>query len=94
LKNALTFWEGGKLQRSDIFVVPQATSLISPIGAAYSELFSDDAAPERSLGSLRFDDSTNMSALTGLAPLPEICVYPCPSVVKNMSIVLRLFKEF
>ncbi|HXL72699.1 MAG TPA: hypothetical protein VN963_03655 [bacterium] len=68
MKNALTFWNGGQLQRSGLSVVPPANKSLSPIGAAYSEPFSDDAAPEQSLGYLWGDDSTNMLALTGLAP--------------------------
>ena len=66
MKDALTFWDGGKLRRSDMSVVPKANKYLSPVGAAYSELFSDYAAPERSLDCLGFDYSTNMSALTGL----------------------------
>jgi hypothetical protein len=62
--------EVGKFRRSDIFVVSHATQIISPVGAASSGAFSDDAAPERSLEGYWGSGSTNMSALTGLAPSP------------------------
>jgi hypothetical protein len=68
MEDALTFWDGGKLRRSDMSVVPKANKYLSPVGAAYSGKFPDDAAPERSLDCLGFDYSTNMSALTGLVP--------------------------
>jgi hypothetical protein len=77
MKNALTFWEGEKLPRSDIFIVPRANKSLSPAtfhvarGAAYSKPLSDDVAPERSLGSLWDHVSINMSALTGLEPAPK-----------------------
>ena len=68
MKNTLTFWGSGKLRRSDIFVVPHLSEIISPVGATYSGPFSDNAAPERSLDFLWNEGSKNMSALTGLTP--------------------------
>ena len=72
---------GGKLRRSGIFVVPRPEKSISPVGAACSESFTDDVAPGRSLDSLWVCDSTNMSALTGLAPCPAISLCLCALVV-------------
>ena len=46
-------------------MVPRANKSLSPVGAASS----DYVAPERSLGSLWADDSTEMSVLTGLTVL-------------------------
>ena len=66
MKSALTFWDSGKLRRSDIFVVAHANKSSSPVGAACSGFFPDDAAPGRSLDSLWAGGSTEMSALTGL----------------------------
>ena len=67
MKNALTFWKGGKLRRSALFVVPPVNKSLSPIGAAYSELFSNEAALGRSSDSLWFNNFTEDPALTGLA---------------------------
>jgi hypothetical protein len=74
MKNALTFWEDGQLRRSGIFIVSRANKSLSPAtfhvarGAAYSETFSDDVGPERSLGPLRGNVSINMSPRAGLSP--------------------------
>ena len=57
-----------------MFVVPQANKSLSPVGAACSGLFSDDAAPGRSLDCLWGGGSTEMSALTGLGqPKYSLC---------------------
>ena len=62
--------EGGKLQRSDLSVVPWSGKFSSPVEAASSGPFSADAAPERSLDYFLICGSTNMSALTGLVLRP------------------------
>jgi hypothetical protein len=55
MKNALTFCDGGRLQRSGIFVVTTHNESLSPAtfyvarGVIYSEPSLDDAAPGRSL---------------------------------------------
>jgi hypothetical protein len=65
VKNVSTFWDRGKLRRSDIFVDPNANKSLSPIGAASSGLFSDDVAPEQRLDSLWVGNTKKASAMTG-----------------------------
>jgi hypothetical protein len=66
MKNALTFCDGGQLQRSGKFVVPTHNESLSPAtfyvarGVIYSEPSLDDAAPGRSLDFLWGGDFTKL----------------------------------
>jgi hypothetical protein len=74
MKNALTFWDNGKLQRSGIFVVLRPEKFISLAGAASSELFA--IAPGRSPDSLCASDSPETPALTGLVRQTDGSSFP------------------
>jgi hypothetical protein len=85
--------EVGKLRRSDIFVVPQAAQIASPIGAAYSGALSDNAAPGRSLDSLKDRASTKMPALTGLAGGQNVSVQGHSRLLKPIQSYSRVLEK-
>ena len=90
MKNVLTFWDGKKLRRSDIFVVPKANKSLSPIGAASSGLFSDDAALGRRLDSLEGGGNFVLHCALVLANWRKLVQF----VSRVSSPLLKPFKRF
>ncbi|HXB60719.1 MAG TPA: hypothetical protein VNU95_14200, partial [Candidatus Acidoferrales bacterium] len=62
-------------------------------GAAYSGALSDNAAPGRSLGSLKDRASTKMPALTGLAGGQNVSVQGSPRPFKAIKAYSRVLGE-
>ena len=102
MKNALTFWEGGPTPISDMNTVVGRHVTRHRCGvlplcpghrSAMSLPISDDAAPERSLDFLWFNNSTERPALIGLVPCQLFKRSPF-KVFQGHSTLLKAIRGF